>query len=968
MSRQNTTVNKVRALLLMVVPTILFALAYFWITRDPAGSEQEIDAGIAAFESGDIELAFEILSNRHQADPENRNVIYFLAVTQSLRGHLPNSVSLIESIPGFESDAQLQLMVGQFQLQGHQLIQARNQLISALKLQPQNPETLRLLANLEANLLNPNMLRLYVSGLDHLQLASAEDVFLYCTGDRAKYDLYENFEQLQLSLANTPEDPEVVYALFNSYVGLNRMADAKRLLDESRGKVNEQENWRLDLAEAEFAIIQKDFSRASDFLRDLPVEAEALPRTWLARGRASRAFPLQEKIAITAFRNAATLDPFDPEAGFMLSQLLKDSSPDEAKVLLKRSHDLQALNVQVESVVTLESIEEVVERIPKIAVQLTNLGAYREAYVCLLWLEKSGYRLKASQAQIKELANSVDAMSTLHVPSVQELEPWSSPALAGQLVPSPSNESQQLQSIRFNDMTSDFGLDFHYNAVKDVKTTVLTSLGGGVGAFDFDCDGLVDLFFPQGGSLPNAVERTDDIDRLFRLQGKRYVDVSTESGIGLSGYGHGVTTGDVNNDGFVDFLVTNFGSNELYLNNGDGTFEEVSNAWSVEGRHWSTSAAFADLDKDGDLDLYVVNYLDIAVEEMVPCTDERQSPCGPLSIPSQQDRIYENMGTESFADRTESASIVVSDGKGLGVVIADFNGNGSPDIFVGNDTTSNRLFAKTSEESFNFQEISLQAGVAFGGNGQAESCMGIACADFDSSGHLDLFVSNFEGEDNTLYSNLGEATFVDRTEELGLGRSSYQLMGWGAQFLNIDADGLIDLVVLNGHLHDRAMMAQVLQQTKSSFIDVAESAGDFFSTVHMGRSLAVADFNRDRKPDLVATKRTGAVHLLRNDSLDGHRLAIQLVGTLSNRSAIGARVTLKCGVDRFSQTLQGGGGYLSANEHRLYFAIGDHDHVDQLIVDWPNGKTEIWNDKITPETLLIIESQAETRGSIIQIQ
>ena len=951
---------------MVIIIAIVIPFVLFWsIQSIPQTMAPTIDDVTEALDAGEVESAFNMLTQIKSADPGNVELDYLLAVTDGMRGRDEDALHRIEALSNFADDPHLQLMAGQFALRGHLLNAARTYLKESIRLAPQQTEAIRLLANLYSNLRQPNRARAYLSMIDSLGQITAQDVFLYCVGDRARFELDVNAEQLESAFRKTPDSPAVIYALWDNYIALNRINDARTLLQDASHLKGSPEFWMILLARAETALMDRDGAKAIELLDQLHPAANEIPRTWLARGRAYRS---QQRIdeARVSFRNASILDPFDPEGVFMLSQLLQDSDPSEAERLLERARDLQALNVQVESVVTMESLEEAVERFPGITQQLFDLGARREALLCLRWLERSGYKFKSMQGLAEELERSSSLIATaLIVPSVDDIAPLpSSESIASdspQVREAPSQGSVQ---VRFEDVTTEMGLDFSYVCDENTHTTVLTSLGGGAGAIDFDLDGVIDLFFPQGGPLPNASDRSSDVDRLYRNLGQQFQDVTPNSGWSSNDYGHGVAVGDINNDGFPDLIVANFGRNSVYVNNGDGTFDEIADQAGIDDDGWSASAALADLDDDGDLDLYVVNYLSIQVDNMVPCSDDRETPCGPLFIPGQQDRLFENLGDGAFADRTEAAGIEVPDGKGLGVVIADFDRDGSEDIFVGNDTTSNRLYMnEPAQTGLHFVERALPAGVGFGGDGKAEACMGIACGDLDGNGWFDIFVSNFEGETNTLYKNVGRAEFVDRTEEYGLAHNSYQVMGWGAQFLDVDSDGQLDLIVVNGHLHNRRMLAQAFLQSAQGFDDVSLSAGEFFSQDHMGRGLALADINRDRIPDLVVTERSGPPILLRNDTPAGARLAIQLVGRESNRDATGARVSLEFGNRKLARDLYGGGGYLCANEHKLFFTLGDEPvkTIKRIRVEWPSGHADEFTDVPWDSEFIVVESDPRLR-------
>jgi tetratricopeptide (TPR) repeat protein len=945
-----------RSLILLVFPFAAIGVAWFFLM--PPVPEQPVDPvaeAVAALDTGDIETAFQIVQQLHSASADSE-VTYLMAVIEGLRGNSQHALEVIQELPDFQADPRLLTMAAQFALAVPRLSVAGRLLDRALKVDPENEEAVRILVSLEGNLLNIPKVRTLIAHLDRLDKATAEDVFLYCSGSRVNYDLYENVKRLEPAYRNEPDQGEIAYALVNNLLAMNRLADAQQVIDAAAARTSTSNGWLIRLAQAELAVISDDFSQAAKSLLEIRTSGENSAAYWIVLGRVLKK---QEAFgaAVQAYRNAAQLAPFDPEPVYALSRLLARSSPSEAELMKKRTRLLQQLSVQVEAVVSLDSFEEAVERFPLIVEKLVDAGAYREARVCLNWLKSEGYRSREATAQDERLQHLASP------PPLELVPPSASELLAvdtSSLVIGQAGTSAAQDLISFVDVTDELNVQFQYVSPSDANTTILTSLGGGVAALDFDCDGVVDLFFPQGGSLPGTNRRPADGDCLLRRRQDVFVDVSSIAIPETGDYGHGAAAGDANADGFSDLFVTNFGLNQLLLNNGDGTFTDATVDSGLRDSEWSVSSAFEDFDHDGDLDIYVVNYLTINVEEMEACTDERSTPCGPLNVPACQDRLYENLSNGRFRDVTGSSGIVVPDGKGLGVVVRDFDGDGRTDIFVGNDTTHNRLFFNQStDQQLDFQEASASAGVAVGGDGKSEACMGIASADLDNNGFPEIFVTNFEGETNTLYTNLGGRTFVDNTESMELGRSSYTVMGWGTQFLDIDGDSMLDLVVLNGHLHNDAMLANIYLQKNARFNSPSSYHGDYFDEPWLGRAIAVADFNRDARPDLIVTHRTGKPRILLNQSGTRQRFAIRLIATNSHRNALGTTVSVKSDDSVVTRVLRNDGGYLAANERALWFVVPKSGVVDTLSITWPSGHRQQLHN-LTPQTdTTIVETDTE---------
>lgn len=927
-----------RLLLLLIVVAGLFGLAWQFLSAESGSSREELVAeASAALQQGDIEQAYAMVQalDAEASDPEVR---YLLAVIEGIRGNDERALEVLCTLPDFERDPRLLTTAAQHALKVPRLIAARRHLSRALELMPGNEEAIRLLSNLEANLMNVRRVRQLIAALDGLGRCTAQDVFLFCAGSRVSYDLFENVERLVPALQNDPQYGELVYSLATNYLAMDRRADAKRLLADAQQKLPEQNAWMVHLAAAELAILDSRMGDAALSLAGVGQQGREFQPYWLALGRTLRARG-QPDAAVRAYQNASQLDPFDPEPVYALSVLLKDEAPEESAQLRVRMRVLQQLNTQVESVVTLSSLEEAVERFPTLIDRLVDAGAYREARVCLTWLKQEGYRSTAASevdARLKSLV-SLPPMQ-LKVPRVSGLNDVDLSLLDDRQdrQKTPSVDT----SVRFEDVTDEFRLKFDYSFPQREPPTILESLGGGVAAFDYDRDGSVDLFFPQAGGFPEAAGREDQ-DSLQRQRGFVFEDVSVLAGIGDSAYGHGVSVADINGDGFPDLFVTNYGLNQMYVNNGDGTFHEVGVAAGVTGSVWSVSSAFGDFDNDGDPDLYVANYL-----QRETCRDEDRGDddCGPTHIPGVQDRLYENLGDGRFQDITTEAGLVVPQGKGLGVVVRDFDRDGRLDLFVGNDTTANRLFMNQTGSATKFADVSVQSGVALAGDGTAEASMGIVSDDLNGSGYPDIFVTNFETQTNSFYANLDGTSFVDDTAARDLARTSYAAMGWGTQLLDYNDDGRLDLFVLNGQLHDRPMRPQVYRNDADTFSLQSVTEDNYLGMRWAGRGLAVTDFNQDARPDLIATHRRGRPHLLRNQGDDGQRCSLQLVAADGNRGGAGTRVTLTAGGRTVVRTLHCGGGYLVANQQRLWLVVPADRRIDSLKVQWPSGRTQVFSD------------------------
>ncbi|WP_152054050.1 FG-GAP-like repeat-containing protein [Tautonia marina] len=507
-------------------------------------------------------------------------------------------------------------------------------------------------------------------------------------------------------------------------------------------------------------------------------------------------------------------------------------------------------------------------------------------------------------------------------------------------------------TVAFRDRAQDAGLEFTYENSETPYRRLPEPLGGGVALLDFDGDGWLDVYVVQGGAFPPDSE-TPCQDRLFRNRGDgTFEDVSEASGISEfpGGYGHGVTVGDIDNDGHPDLFITRWRSYALYRNRGDGTFEDITESSGLGGdRDWPTSAAFADLDSDGDLDLYVCHY--VAWDERNPrlCRDQETGvyiSCNPLEFSARPDHLFRNDGGR-FEDVSEDAGIIDQDGRGLGVVAADLNDDGQIDLYVANDMTANFLWRNLG--GMRFEEVAEEAGVAGNASGGYQAGMGVAAGDLDGDGRIDLAVTNFFGESTTSFRNLGDGLFYDSTKASGLEAASRSLLGFGLVFFDADNDGRLDLASANGHVSDYSpyfpyrMPAQLLLGAEGGrLVDVSDQAGPAWELPRLGRGLASGDLDNDGRVDLLLVSLGSPLALLRNETDGGSFLTLQLEGQASNRDAVGAEVTVIAGDHRQVAQRVGGGSYQSSSDPRIHFGLGrggEHQGVE-VVVAWPSGRED----------------------------
>lgn len=779
-------------------------------------------------------------------------------------------------------------------------------------------------------------------------------------------------------LNGTPELPMKLAAARRALYD-NRNAEAESLLREVVAA-------RPEIGEAQGRLGRMIVNRGNldEFLRwrgSLPEEARRHPEVCFAEGLLARRLG-QIEGAVRCFLDALTLSPNHLSANVQIAGCLESLGRTEAaREFSRRAENL----AELEGTLNMLRMGTDPNLMRKAVSALGRMGRFWEAAGWCLTMSRMEIPREEPRRELRRWLRLALAESGPDAPSalpsrLVDRRDFAVPRWPGQTNSSTGDLKSKEAPVawNFSDEATKLGILFeYYDGTTDEARLkhIFNTVGGGLGALDYDLDGWPDLYLAQGNNWREPSAGPQNPDRLYRnLAGEQFSDATLQAGTGDPSFSHGVTAGDFNQDGFPDVYVANLGPNRLYWNNGDGTFEDVTGVAGVGGNEWSTSSVFADLNNDGIPDLYVLNYsrLKETREKVCRWSDGEIVACTPDLLLSEYDRCYVNQGDGTFRDVSEESGIRVGDGRGLGVIAWDFAGDGRLGLFVANDTTPNFLFINQGNNSSGaprFEEQGLVRGVAINAEGTAQASMGVAAGDVTGDGRLDLFITTFFGDTKTLYSQAEGGFFSDVTRPYNLRDAGFWMLGFGCQFADFDGDGWDDLVETNGHVDQKSyrgdpdrMPPQLFRNLGGrKFAEVpAAELGPFFQGRYLGRGLATFDWNRDGRTDFGVSHLHAPFALLTNRTpSSGDPIVIRLIGRTGCREPTGAIVRMKTRTRETVRLVTGGDGYLVTNERRIHFSAPPEERTSEVEVRWPGGNLERWSLEASGREIQLIEGRTK---------
>jgi len=722
----------------------------------------------------------------------------------------------------------------------------------------------------------------------------------------------------------------------------------------------------------DFAVAQAYYGRAlsetdeqptvETWAETLPDSIQVEPQYWMALGVLAERRE-QTTAAARSFWQACLINPNDAESLSRLAHSLAElGMPEEAKACALRAGQISLLREQVDTLYARGGDSQIT--VVKIAKTLQSLGRLWEAAA---WLRVGVNMPKEKDSSLAKLYLDIRAKITTKTPwqfvdqdvaKQLDFSDWPVPDWQLSIDVQDQERDDAMESItaiHFVDAAAEVGL-YHVCKIKnpvdpESGVWIYQTGAGGAAAIDYDLDGWPDVCLSAMDGTP--LQSDSSPNRLYRNLSGKFLDVTEASKVRDHGFTQGISVSDINMDGFDDIYFANIGRNRVYLNGGDGTFSDATDQFGLEGENWTSSATFVDLDQDGLVDLFEVGYIDINETLKTPCVLEgKTNPCRPTSFSAQQDRVWQGQSDGRLVERTAEWLTEQNAGRGFGIVTGFLDDQPGIDVYVANDMSANHFWSSNPRqgESFQLFDQAYIRGLAVDRRSQSQASMGVAAGDPDRDGDVDLYVTHFEGEYNTYYEQAAPGIWTDVSESNGHAVPTTPMLGFGAQFLDADNDGALELVVANGHVNNfesegaaYRMPSQLMRRSGSGQWTVQEprQTNDFFATKHISRCLINLDFNRDGRIDCIMTHIFDPISLLVNKTETSNQsLSIFLKGTRCHVDAIGAMVSMNIEGKPASMQLIGGGGFQCSNQRYLHFGLGKADGAEQVMVAWPSGAKE----------------------------
>ncbi len=810
--------------------------------------------------------------------------------------------------------------------------------------------------------------------------------------------------------AQSPQDPLPPLGLARIAIKNNDLVQAKQLLKGVLLTAPELSEAQARMGEV--LLANQQWQELQNWHTGLPVSAEVHPEIWAVRGLIAEQLG-DPRAAQRSFWEALRRDPDHRVSLYQLAKLCRENNQlPEADLYLQRHAKLTEFMRVVDGMYATQPTRDELQQAAELA---GSLGRWWESWGWYSLLLSTGATpggapldndvAKANYQRLQAYLAENDPPRVLVSKAPASWSDMSSyPLLATSAWPvdrvrdastaaERGVESRGADGVKFVEESALRGMNFQYfcdsNPDREGKR-IYEFAGGGAGVIDFDCDGWPDAYWTQGCPWPptrepaagdSAAAVAAYHNRLYRNLGadsyeggpsvdKSFIDVSQASGSSDLGFGQGISVGDFNGDGFADLYVANIGQNCLLQNNGDGTFSDVTDASGLNEHRWTTSCVVVDLNDDGLPDLYDANYLkgDDLFERICTWDGGKKRICGPATFQPEDDDVWLNLGDGRFENVSQEAGIRLAGGNGLGLIAGDFDGSGRVQLFVANDQTANYFFVNKASpgERPQFVDRAPLRGLAYDRDGLAQACMGVAAGDISGDGYIDLFITNYYRESNTLYVRDSAGNYVDRARVSGLRDPSFSMLGFGTQFIDADLDGELDLILTNGHLDDFTYLNEPYRMRPQFFHNrgagqfeeqMGTTLGPFFEGEYRGRGLARWDWNRDGKQDVLISHLDAPSALLTNRTERvGHHIALEFVATGSNRDAIGTRWVVSASDEKkIHGQLTAGDGYQASNQRQWIGGLGEEKGLVDVTIYWPSGRVQALTGLLPDTSWLMVE-------------